>query len=72
MSEKEKETGEIRSTAGFIAIPDGTLYYKNTKNIQGKNRLPVVLLHGNRGTHRDFSSYREDAPVTHEGTGAVP
>lgn len=30
MSEKEKETGEIEERDGFIAIPDGSLYYKNT------------------------------------------
>ena len=55
MSEKEKETGEIEERDGFIAIPDGSLYYKKY-DIQGKVGLPVVLLHGNRGTHRDFSS----------------
>ena len=53
MSEKEKETGEIEERDGFIAIPDGSLYYKKY-DIQGKVGLPVVLLHGNRGTHRDF------------------
>ena len=58
MSEKEKETGEIEERDGFIAIPDGSLYYKKY-DIQGKVGLPVVLLHGNRGTHRDFSSYIE-------------
>lgn len=69
MSEIQKETDEIRSTAGYINMPAGTLYYKTYGkkcDTQGKNRLPVVLLHGNRGTHRDFL-YRamEDAPVTH-------
>ena len=58
MSEKEKETGEIEERDGFIAIPDGSLYYKKY-DIQGKVGLRVVLLHGNRGTHRDFSSYIE-------------
>ena len=48
MSEKEKETGEIEERDGFIAIPDGSLYYKKY-DIQGKVGLPVVLLHGNRG-----------------------
>ena len=47
MSEKEKETGEIEERDGFIAIPDGSLYYKKY-DIQGKVGLPVVLLHGNR------------------------
>ena len=64
MSEKEKETGEIEiiETAGYINMPAGPLYYKTYGkkcDTQGKNRLPVVLLHGNRGTHRDFSSYIE-------------
>ena len=62
MSEIQKETDEIRSTAGYINMPAGTLYYKTYGkkcDTQGKNRLPVVLLHGNRGTHRDFSSYIE-------------
>ena len=57
MSEIQKETDEIRSTAGYINMPAGTLYYKTYGkkcDTQGKNRLPVVLLHGNRGTHRDF------------------
>ena len=45
MSEKEKETGEIEERDGFIAIPDGSLYYKKY-DIQGKVGLPVVLLHG--------------------------
>ena len=35
MSEKEKETGEIEERDGFIAIPDGSLYYKKY-DIQGK------------------------------------
>ena len=39
MSEIQKETDEIRSTAGYINMPAGTLYYKT---------------YGNRGTHRDF------------------
>ena len=30
MSEKEKETGEIEERDGFIAIPDGSLYYKRS------------------------------------------
>lgn len=37
MSEKEKETGEIEERDGFIAIPDGSLYYKKY-DIQGKVR----------------------------------
>ena len=60
MSEKEKETGEIEERDGFIAIPDGSLYYKKY-DIQGKVGLPVVLLHGNRGTHRDFSDSNRKA-----------
>ena len=57
MSEIQKETDGIMETAGYINMPAGTLYYKTYGkkcDTQGKNRLPVVLLHGNRGTHRDF------------------
>ena len=69
MSEIQKETDGIMETAGYINMPAGTLYYKTYGkkcDTQGKNRLPVVLLHGNRGTHRDFYTvHMEDAPVTH-------
>ena len=55
---KGKETGEIEETDGLSLFPMDPLYYKKY-DIQGKVGLPVVLLHGNRGTHRDFSSYIE-------------
>ncbi len=70
MSETEKDqildqtndqiNNKITETAGYITMPVGKLYYKTYEkkcDTQGKSRLPVVLLHGNRGTHRDFSSY---------------
>ncbi len=60
MSEITKEAEDIMETAGYITMPAGTLYYRTYEkkyDAQGENRLPVVLLHGNRGTHRDFSRH---------------
>ena len=60
MSKITKETEGIMETAGYITMPAGTLYYKiyeKKYDTQWENRLPVVLLHGNRGTHRDFSCH---------------
>lgn len=47
---------EQYETSGYVTIPEGTLYYK----IYGRKKekkVPVLLLHGNRGSHKDFSSY---------------
>ena len=57
MSEKEKETGEIEERDGFIAIPDGSLYYKKY-DIQGKVGLPVCSFM-EIGHSPGFSSYIE-------------
>ena len=55
MSEIQKETDEIRSTAGYINMPAGTLYYKTYGkkcDTQGKNGI-------------FYTVHMEDAPVTH-------
>ena len=43
MSEKEKETGEIEERDGFIAIPDGSLYYKKYDIQKNQSALRCFL-----------------------------
>ncbi len=52
----EKETGEIEEREALSLFPREhyIINYGKKYDIQGKDGLPVVLLHGNRGTHRDF------------------
>ena len=69
MSEIQKETDEIRSTAGYINMPAGTLYYKTYgKNVIHREKTDFrwySFMGTGALTGIFYTVHMEDAPVTH-------